>query len=126
MARCYGAYDDGVLRVACAGSPAVVRIAGEIDESSYSGLVGALERLADREGDVHINLAALTFCDLAGLRAILRLAGTGRGPNGPSGKRLILHDVPGHLTRVLQILGWDSTPAWSQTSQPTSPRALPE
>jgi hypothetical protein len=42
---------------------------------------------------------------------------TGRGPNGHSGKRLILRDVPGHLTRVLQILGWDSTPGLV-TNQP--------
>ena len=58
----------------CAGSPPVVPIAGEIDESSYSGLVSTLEGLADREGDVHVNLAEVAFCDLAGLRAVLWLA----------------------------------------------------
>src|ERR1022692_5179539 len=74
MTRCHGAYSDGVLRVICAGSPPVVPIAGEIDESSYSGLVSTLEGLADREGDVHVNLAEVAFCDLAGLRAVLWLA----------------------------------------------------
>src|ERR1035438_1176008 len=74
MASCHGAYSDGVLRVICAGSPPVVPIAGEIDESSYSGLVSTLEGLADREGDVHVNLAEVAFFDLAGLRAVLWLA----------------------------------------------------
>src|ERR1039458_1683033 len=74
MASCHGAYSAGVLRVICAGSPPAVPIAGEIDESSYSGLVSTLEGLADREGDVHVNLAEVAFCDLAGLRAVLWLA----------------------------------------------------
>ncbi len=43
MTRCHGAYYDGVLRIICAGSPEVVLIGGEIDESSYLGLVSTLE-----------------------------------------------------------------------------------
>jgi ABC-type transporter Mla MlaB component len=110
MTRCHGAYYDGVLRVICAGSPEVVRIAGELDASNYLGLVSALDDLVDREGDVHVNLAELTYCDVAGLRAILRLAGIGRNGEGHTGRCLFLDDVPQNLTRLLQILGWDSTP----------------
>jgi anti-anti-sigma regulatory factor len=109
MASYCGAYYDGVLRVICAGRPPVVQIAGEIDEVSRSGLVSTLEGLTDHEGDVHVNLAEVAFCDLAGLRAILRLAENNRG-EGRNGRRLILHDVPLHLAAVLGILGWDSTP----------------
>jgi hypothetical protein len=110
MSSCCGAYYDGVLRVIWADSPPGVLIAGEVDESCYSGLVSALERSADCEGDIHVNLAELTFCDLAGLRAILRLARTGRSDEGHSGRCLVLHDVPPYLRMVLEILGWDSTP----------------
>jgi anti-anti-sigma regulatory factor len=92
------------------GRPPVVLIAGEIDESRYSGLVSALERPAGCEGDIHVNLAELAFCDLPGLRAIFRLARTGRADEGRSGRRLVLHDVPPYLRMVLEILGWDSTP----------------
>jgi anti-anti-sigma regulatory factor len=109
MASRCGAYYDGVLRVIWAGSPPVVLIAGEIDASRYSGLVRTLEGLTD-EGDVHVNLAEVVFCDLPGLRAILRLARTGRADEGHGGRRLVLHDVPPHLRRVLEILGWDCTP----------------
>lgn len=110
MTRCHGAYYDGVLRIICAGSPRVVLIAGELDESNYLGLVSTLDDLVDREADVHVNLAELTFCDLAGLRAILQLAGTDRNGEGHTGRCLFLEDVPCHLTRLLQILGWDPIP----------------
>jgi anti-anti-sigma regulatory factor len=110
MARCHGAYYDGVLRIICAGRPQVVLIAGEIDQARYQGLVSTLEDLVDPEGDVHVNLAELAYCDLAGLRAILRLAGTSQEDQDHNGRYLFLDDVPPHLAAVLRILGWDSTP----------------
>jgi len=110
MARCHGAYYDGVLRIICAGSPEVVLIAGEIDGARHLALVSTLDDLVDPEGDVHVNLAELAYCDLAGLRAILRLAGTGRQDPGDNGRSLFLDDIPPHLVAVLRILGWDSIP----------------
>jgi len=115
MATCHGAYYDGVLRIICAGSPQVVLIAGEIDQARYQGLVSTLEDLVDPEGDVHVNLAELEYCDLAGLRAILRLAGPGREDQGHNGRSLYLDDIPPHLATVLRILGWDSTPGLIMT-----------
>jgi ABC-type transporter Mla MlaB component len=110
MAKCHGAYYDGVLRIICASSPEVVLIAGEIDQAHYLGLVSTLEDLVDPEGDVRVNLAELAYCDLAGLRAILRLGRTGREDQGHNGRSLFLDDVPAHLATVLRILGWDRTP----------------
>lgn len=109
MASRCGAYYDGVLRVIWAVRPPVVLIAGELDASRCSGLVSALEGLADHEGDVHVNLAELVFCDLAGLRAIVGLARTGRADEDHGRRRLVLHDVPPYLRRMLEILGWDAT-----------------
>lgn len=122
MMRCHGAYYDGVLRVICAGSPEVVLIVGEIDESSYLGLVSTLDDLVDRAGDVHVNLAELAYCDVAGLRAILQLAGTG---GGHSGRYLFLDNVPHHLAMVLQILGWDSIPGLIMNEPARSYDAIP-
>lgn len=102
-------YDDGVLRITWAGSPPVLAIAGEIDESNYSGLAGTLDELADGHGEIHVNLADLAFCDLAGLRAILLLAGAGGG-HDYSDRRLVLHNVPRQLRRAMQIVGWDTAP----------------
>ncbi len=122
MTRCHGAYYDGVLLVICAGSPQVVRIAGEIDESSYPGLVSTLDDLVDREGDVHINLAGLAYCDVAGLRAILQLAGTGGSHRG---RFLFLDDIPHQLAMLPQILGWNSIPGLIMNEAASSYDALP-
>jgi anti-anti-sigma factor len=100
-------YDDGVLRMTATSSPPGMAIAGEIDEGTYPALVGKLEELAG-SADIHINLAGVEYCDLAGLRAIIQLAGASRGSQAR--RRLVLHEVPQHLLAVLGILGWESTP----------------
>lgn len=106
---CHQVYDDGVLRITRSGIPPVLAIAGEIDENTYPGLVGTLEKLVDGQAEVHASLADVEYCDLAGLRAIVRLAGGGGGHDG-GGRRLVLHDARPELTNILRIMGWDMTP----------------
>ena len=109
MTTSHPAYDDGVLRItSCIGSPASLAIAGDIDGYTYAALLDTLRRLTDGLHEIHINLADVDYCDLAGLRAIILLAG-GANPD-PGGARLVLHEVPGQLKTILQILGWDTTP----------------
>jgi anti-anti-sigma regulatory factor len=98
----HSVYDDGVLRMTPVASPPGLVIAGEIDEDTYSALLGKLEELAGA-AEIHLYLAGVTYCDLAGLRAIVRLAGV-------HGTRLVLHDLPPQLRTVLGIVGWDTTP----------------
>jgi anti-anti-sigma regulatory factor len=107
---CRDVYDDGVLRISRTDVPAVLVIAGEIDEATCPGLVDTLAELADGPGEAHVNLAGVTYCDLTGLRAILSLAGTGSDGQGRSTKRLVLHEVPPYLRTILQVIGWDTTP----------------
>ena len=99
----HSVYDDGVLRVTPTRTPPGLAIAGEIDEDTYPGLVSQLGELA-RWPEIHLNLAGVTYCDLAGLRAIIRLASASHG------RWLVLHEVPPRLLTVLGIVGWDSTP----------------
>jgi len=103
-------YDDGVLRITRTGSPPVLTITGEIDESTYPGLVSTLESLVGRQREIHANLVGVTYCDLAGLRTIVGLAGANGEDHEHSGRRLVLHEVPQRLKTVLQIMGWDATP----------------
>jgi ABC-type transporter Mla MlaB component len=85
-------------------------ITGDIDEFTYLRLTAALAGLADGDGDIHLDLAAVQYCDLAGLRALIRLrAGHDDRPDR-EGRRVIVHGLPAHLKTVLQILGWDSMP----------------
>jgi ABC-type transporter Mla MlaB component len=118
-------YDDGVLRIIRTGSPPVLAMAGEIDESSYPGLVRTLQELVHGQGDVHVNLAGLTYCDLAGLRAIIRLAGAGAEGQDHGSRRLVLHDVPQHLRTVLRIIGWDTTSGLAIDQPVDEPAQLP-
>ena len=105
-------YDDGVLRITSIGNPPGLALEGEIDESTYPGLVHALEASTNGRAEVHFRLGGVRYCDLAGLRAIVRATGTGgdSGNGHGHGRRVVLHEVPPQLIKVLRIVGWDSTP----------------
>jgi len=98
-------YDDGVLRITripAAGPGPGYALAGEIDESTVCGLAAKLAELAADLDEVHLDLGALAYSDLAGLRVIVQLA-SGR-------RRMVLHRLPPHLLAVLAIVGWDTAP----------------
>ena len=85
-----------------AGLGSIYSLAGEIDESTLGGLAGKLAEIAAGLDEVHLDLAALDYIDLAGLRVIVQLAMPRR--------RVVLHRVPAHLRAILGIVGWDSVP----------------
>jgi anti-anti-sigma factor len=122
MTNDHAIFDDGVLQITRTGSQPVLAIAGEIDESNYRGLVDTLSQLAEEHGEIHFDLAGLDYCDLAGLRAIVRLAGPEVSSNGRESRRVVLHAVPPQLKTVLGILGWDSV-AGLAIDEPASARA---
>jgi ABC-type transporter Mla MlaB component len=107
-------YDDGVLRITNTDDPPGLVIAGEIDESTYPGLVGALGRFTNGPAEIHLSMGGVSYCDLAGLRAIVCVTGasaSGAACNGfGHSKRVVLHKIPPQLENVLEIVGWDSTP----------------
>ena len=105
---------DDVLRMTQVNGGLGLIIAGEIDESSYPRLLRGLGALNARD-DVHIDLAGVSFCDLAGLRAIV-CAGE-PGTDGSARGHLTLHAVPGRLRRILEILGWDDMPGVGFTDE---------
>jgi ABC-type transporter Mla MlaB component len=107
-------YDDGVLRITSTSHPPGLTLEGEIDESTYRGLVQALQACATGQAEIHLSLGGVSYCDLAGLRAIVCATGTSDGEADDNGhgdsRRVVLHEVPSQLITVLQIVGWDSTP----------------
>jgi|SRR5580700_7529897 hypothetical protein len=114
-------YDDGVLRITNTDDPPGVAIAGEIDESTYDGLIGALGRFAHGPTEVHVSMGGVSYCDLAGLRAIVCVTGAGGGADGRGDggtRRLVLHELPPQLASVLRIVGWDSTPGLAMDQRP--------
>ncbi|MGH3067558.1 MAG: STAS domain-containing protein [Streptosporangiaceae bacterium] len=101
------AYDNGVLRITETARPAGLAIAGEIDEATYPALVTSLHDIAERHHEFHLDLSGVSYCDLAGLRAIVRLAD--EGSVGPV-RHVLLHNVPHHMRVALAITGWDALP----------------
>jgi len=104
------AYDNGVLRITETARPAGLAIAGEIDDATYPALVISLHDIAERHHEFHLDLSGVSYCDLAGLRAIVRL--TDDGGAGPA-RRVLLHNVPRHMRVALAVTGWDALPGLS-------------
>jgi anti-anti-sigma factor len=98
-----GVFDDGVLRITWTVVPPVVVISGEIDESTYSALVEVLARLACGQDEIHVDLAGVEYCDIAGLRAIVNLS-------AEQGRRMVLQQIPPQLKAAIRIVGWDTIP----------------
>ena len=102
--------DDGALRITRAGGQPWLVIAGEIDEASYDGLLGALCDVNDGPGDIHVDLAGVRYFDLAGLRAFVLLSEASGHRHDYRGRCVVLHEIPAHMTTALEILGWDCVP----------------
>jgi ABC-type transporter Mla MlaB component len=112
----HAVYDDGVLRITQSGPPPVLALAGEIDEATFPGLLNALDQALDGQSEVHFDLAGVEYCDLAGLRAIICVAGAG----GDGRRCVVLHRLPPELQTVLRIVGWDSTPGLTMDECPAA------
>ena len=112
--------DDGELRITRLGDEPWLVVAGEIDEYSYKSLIRALASVARDPGEIHIDLADVEYCDVAGLRAFVVLAAA--PCRGHGGVRVVLHKVPSHLVNVLHILGWDATSGLTIAEEPADPR----
>jgi hypothetical protein len=132
-------YDDGVLRITSTSNPPGLTLEGEIDESTYPALVQALQASTSDRAEIHVSLGGVSYCDLAGLRAIVCATGASDGEasdgeasgNGRGdARRVVLHEVPAQLITVLQIVGWDDTPGLAldppATGNPPAPDRLPE
>ncbi len=104
-------HDDGVLRITRLAGPGLA-LAGEIDEDTYPALVAVLAEFAVG-GEVHLDLAGVRYCDLAGLRAMVRIARAARPGTagaGIEGTRVVLQNLPPALRTVLRVVGWDAFP----------------
>jgi ABC-type transporter Mla MlaB component len=126
-------YDDGVLRITSTSHPPGLALEGEIDESTYPGLVQALQASSNGRAEIHLSLGGVSYCDLAGLRAIVCTTGAddcepdAAGDQGPGdGRRVVLHEVPAQLMTVLQIVGWDSTPGLALDPPAAGPAPAPD
>lgn len=117
---------ESALRVAFTRPPPTLRLAGEIDESTYEELRGVLALVvAAGERQLRVDLGDVEYCDLAGLRAIVSLTQVGSTDwvdadraDAAMVDKLVLRHVPAPLQTVIRILGWDATPGLFVDAQP--------
>lgn len=83
---------------------ATIRVAGDLDHTTTATLVDAVAALVDGRPslrDVHIDCAAVTFCDSAGLSGLLDI----HRRTTAARIRLHLDHRPPQLERILDITG---------------------
>jgi anti-anti-sigma factor len=96
-----------------------LRVAGEVDLTTYPLLAAALTASVHPGRDLHLDLAETTFLDVAAIRLLARTA-EGLGP----GRRLLLWSPPPMVAPVLRASGWDRLPGLL-VADPAPARATP-
>ncbi|MGE2836217.1 STAS domain-containing protein [Mycobacterium sp. SMC-4] len=92
------------VTVTSASPDARIRVAGDLTYGSTAALVDTITSLCDARAavsGVHLDFADLTFCDSAGLSALLLIHRRASAAGIP----LHFHHRPDHLNRILDITG---------------------
>ncbi|MBO0775422.1 MAG: STAS domain-containing protein [Actinobacteria bacterium] len=108
----------GILSITALPGQVGLSLAGDVDLSNHEQLHSALAALACAHGTIHLELSRLRFIDVAGTRELGALA------QADQRRRLILHDPPGTLRRILALL-WPGSNLEIRISQPSSLPADP-
>jgi anti-anti-sigma factor len=98
-------FESAMLQVTRTLEPPGLSLVGEIDASNLDAVTDSLAGALAGTRDLHVDLSGVSFCDLAGMRAILRTA-----QMLGAGQRLVLQDVPRILERAMEIIGWAEMP----------------
>ena len=89
-----------LLEIQEAGQPRAFRLIGEMDISNAETLAAVLEKSVEGDGDITLDLSALTFIDSSGISVLLRAMDRldGRG-------RLVLMSPTSSVRHVLSLMG---------------------
>ena len=98
-------FEDGMLRISRLVDPPRLAFDGDIDASNLDAVADALAVAAVGAGQLEVDLSGVMFCDLGGLRALVRTAGGLQPPH-----RMLLLGTPHHVRRVLDLVGWAELP----------------
>ncbi|MFJ4716234.1 MEDS domain-containing protein [Streptomyces sp. NPDC088785] len=93
-----------------------LRVIGDVDYYYAPMLSSALEKIMSWPGDLTVDMSALQFIDLAGVRALARTA-----ERLPAGRRLHVVDLDPMLSEVIHIVGWDQIPSLTVTAREARP-----
>ena len=90
------------LEITLSTQPVRLRLAGEVDVATLPNLEHALNLLIDAGEDVELDLAELSFIDVAGMRALVLAASRMRS----AGLLLRLTGVSPQVCRIAGLLSW--------------------
>jgi anti-anti-sigma regulatory factor len=97
-------YIDKQLVIRHTVPPNGLTFAGILDLFNAEAVAGSVATMLDGEGDLHIDLSRVEFCDVSGIRALVSAAESGR-------RRLVMHGLPPPLHRVMTLVGWGDLPS---------------
>jgi anti-anti-sigma factor len=98
-------YADKQLVIRRTSTPDGLRITGVIDLFNVDSFARTLNALLAGEGDLHIDLSRLEFCDVSGIRVLVSAAERLDGQ-----RRLVLQGLPPQLRTVMTVVGWADLP----------------
>ena len=93
-------YADKQLVVTRTIEPYGLCFSGEIDIANSHAVRQSLSMAFVRDGNMHLDLTGLIFCDISGIRSFVEAA------EAMDGGRLMLHGLPPLLQRVMKVTGW--------------------
>src|SRR5882672_398637 len=93
-------YADKQLVVTRTLEPYGLRFSGEIDITNSDAVPQSLSMAFVRNGDMHLDVSGLIFCDINGIRSFVDAA------EAMDGGRLMLHGLPALLQKVMNVTGW--------------------
>ena len=95
----------GALVIDRSEDPRTLWLRGDVDVSNSDAVGTALaDALADG-ADVLVDFGGVLFCDLSGLRAVVRAA-----QSAAPGQRITVAHLPAHLRRAVRMVGWSDLP----------------
>jgi anti-anti-sigma factor len=98
-------YADKQLVIRHTVPPNGLTFSGVLDIFNADSVASSLSGLLQGEGDLHLDLSKVEFCDVSGIRALVSAAERADG-----GRRLVLHGLPPLLQKVMTLVGWGELP----------------
>jgi anti-anti-sigma factor len=95
----------GPLVIDRSGEPMRLRLRGEIDVANSDAIATAVSSALAEADLVVVDFHGVLFCDLSGLRALVRAA-----QESGAHQRIVVAGLPEHLRRALSIVGWADLP----------------
>jgi anti-anti-sigma factor len=95
----------GPLVIERTGDPMGLRLRGEIDVTNSEAIATAVSSALADAAEVAVDFHEVLFCDLSGLRALVRAA-----EEAGADQRIVVRGLPAHLRRALAIVGWADLP----------------